>query len=376
MRRYEDFTVGDVYRSQVGRTVTETDNGRPTVYATLTVTRTGDTTGTSTVNWATVAGSANAGSDFTAASGTLTFAASQSSKTITITIASDKKAEPTETFTVVLSSPTGATIAGSTGTVTILDNDGSLMVSSAGASGDAVLVSDADASRVLSQSIAAWLATGVSHARLANLTVIVTDLPGLKLAEAIGDTITIDIDAAGWGWDRLDLGSVLLHEVGHVLGYEHTDFGLMAATIEPGTVLSIDDDVSSGRVPPTSPVVAAAAVLGTAFWYTLLAPPAAPARRPIAAFSAAFGRASIGGGNAVVGVVGGTDDVAVYAAALTRAGIVQSAGWAGARLTPPERFRALVDGVPGSHDTDPIGPITWVLIIAAFGFVRRLRRVG
>ena len=26
MRRYEDFTVGDVYRSQVGRTVTETDN--------------------------------------------------------------------------------------------------------------------------------------------------------------------------------------------------------------------------------------------------------------------------------------------------------------------------------------------------------------
>ena len=26
MRHYEDFTVGDVYRSQVGRTVTETDN--------------------------------------------------------------------------------------------------------------------------------------------------------------------------------------------------------------------------------------------------------------------------------------------------------------------------------------------------------------
>ena len=26
MRRYEDFTVGDVYRSKVGRTVTETDN--------------------------------------------------------------------------------------------------------------------------------------------------------------------------------------------------------------------------------------------------------------------------------------------------------------------------------------------------------------
>src|SRR5258707_2578586 len=26
MRHYEDFTVGDVYRSKVGRTVTETDN--------------------------------------------------------------------------------------------------------------------------------------------------------------------------------------------------------------------------------------------------------------------------------------------------------------------------------------------------------------
>src|SRR3981189_3387891 len=26
MRHYEDFTVGDIYRSEVGRTVTETDN--------------------------------------------------------------------------------------------------------------------------------------------------------------------------------------------------------------------------------------------------------------------------------------------------------------------------------------------------------------
>ena len=104
----------------------EGNNGGPTVYATITVTRTGDASGTSSVNWTTVAGTASAGSDFTSSFGMVTFAAGQTTKTFTVQISSDKRAEPTETFTIVLSNPTGATIADGTGVVTIVDNDGAI----------------------------------------------------------------------------------------------------------------------------------------------------------------------------------------------------------------------------------------------------------
>jgi len=97
--------------------------------ATLTVTRSGGTTGTATVAYSTAAGTATAGSDYTTASGTLTFAAGETSKTISVTITNDTTTESSETFTITLSSPTGASLGStSTATVSITDDDGSTAV--------------------------------------------------------------------------------------------------------------------------------------------------------------------------------------------------------------------------------------------------------
>ncbi|MBO9602852.1 MAG: hypothetical protein J7496_10140, partial [Novosphingobium sp.] len=77
------------------------------------------------VNYATSNGTATAGSDYTAKSGTLTFTAAQTSKTITVSTTQDTTSEANETLNVTLSSPTSpATIADATGVGTIVDDDG------------------------------------------------------------------------------------------------------------------------------------------------------------------------------------------------------------------------------------------------------------
>ena len=88
--------------------------------------RTGDVSGSVSVNYATSDGTATAGSDYTAMSGTLTFAAGELTKTIFIPIINDNLFENgDETFNLTLSSPTQSAILSppTTATVTILDND-------------------------------------------------------------------------------------------------------------------------------------------------------------------------------------------------------------------------------------------------------------
>jgi len=74
-----------------------------------------------TVNYATSGGTATSGTDFTAASGKLTFAAGETSKTISILVKADLLAEADEKFTITLTNPVGATIPFVTSTVTITD---------------------------------------------------------------------------------------------------------------------------------------------------------------------------------------------------------------------------------------------------------------
>ena len=66
-----------------------------------------------------------AGSDYEATSGTLTFAAGETSKTISVPVINDTLPELAQTFTVTLTGPTGATLGTpATITVSITDNDG------------------------------------------------------------------------------------------------------------------------------------------------------------------------------------------------------------------------------------------------------------
>jgi hypothetical protein len=99
----------------------------------LSVTRTGGAASPASVAWTAVNGSATAGADFgidgngTAPGGTLNWAAGDSAaKTISIPILQDGAIEGSETFTVALSSPSGAGTAlgaTATATVTITDDD-------------------------------------------------------------------------------------------------------------------------------------------------------------------------------------------------------------------------------------------------------------
>ncbi|MGA7670945.1 MAG: Calx-beta domain-containing protein, partial [Nitrolancea sp.] len=66
---------------------------------------------------------AQAGTDYGVTTGTLTFAPGETSKTITVPISGDTDIEPDETFNVILSDPTNATIADGIGLGTILNDD-------------------------------------------------------------------------------------------------------------------------------------------------------------------------------------------------------------------------------------------------------------
>ena len=66
---------------------------------------------------------ATAGQDFTASTGTVTFAPGETSKTVTIAVTGDKVPESDETVRLTLSAPTAATLGTSTATGTIVNDD-------------------------------------------------------------------------------------------------------------------------------------------------------------------------------------------------------------------------------------------------------------
>ena len=104
------------------QTITEGNSGSKSMP--FVVTLSPASTSIVTVSYATVAGTATPGSDFTAANNTLVFQPGQISKTISISVLGDTLDEGvSEAFTVQLSNPINATLTDGSATGTITDDD-------------------------------------------------------------------------------------------------------------------------------------------------------------------------------------------------------------------------------------------------------------
>jgi uncharacterized repeat protein (TIGR01451 family) len=99
---------------------------------------------------------------------------------------------------------------------------------------------------LVAQASTLWRAAGIDPRTLSSLdqvTVHVANLPHGELGWTQGNDVWIDGTAAGWGWSldgsqaagRMDLLTVVTHELGHVLGYgDDSGAAVMATTLAPG----------------------------------------------------------------------------------------------------------------------------------------------
>jgi glucose/arabinose dehydrogenase/N-acetylneuraminic acid mutarotase len=176
--------------------------------AVFTVSLSAASTSTVTVKYATQNGSATvAAGDYTATSGTLTFAPGQVTKTVPVTVFPTARHALGHGFTLKLSAPSGTTLADNLGTATLIDLHGRLAISaadiavvrSASAGNTATITVGLSAAPAIGESVTVNVATangsaiaGADYTALATTTV--TFAPGQQTA-----TVTVPIAAAAAG---------------------------------------------------------------------------------------------------------------------------------------------------------------------------------
>jgi hypothetical protein len=110
------------------------------------------------------------------------------------------------------------------------------------------------------EAIRRWISSGLINdaqaSMLRDIDFVIADLSPGVLAQSTTDTIFIDDDAAGFGWFidstpsddvefiepatsgdssvRMDLLSAVMHEMGHIIGFDHEESGILDDTLSPG----------------------------------------------------------------------------------------------------------------------------------------------
>ena len=167
--------------------------------------------GTAKVWFVTASGTAVAGSDYAARSGTITFPGASTSAVIAIKVHGDLTPEAKETFSVNLSGPQGAVVANATGTGTIADDDtgGQGPVAEAGWS-DTTHVFSSPFTVKIPVTLAAPAAAPVALTMRASCDPVksCTHVPGNLLALKVGQTertLTFVVDPTGLSEGRLSV---------------------------------------------------------------------------------------------------------------------------------------------------------------------------
>lgn len=120
--------VGPIAPGASVHDVTVLEGSAGTTVVEVPVTLSWPSTSPVTVTLDTTPGSAAEGDDFAPAGAELTFAPGETSKTLEIDVVGDQRFEPSEKFSVGLTSPVGATVADASAIVTLIDDDDPLSV--------------------------------------------------------------------------------------------------------------------------------------------------------------------------------------------------------------------------------------------------------